>query len=364
MPRTGRGIVKTASGWEYRPLRGPQRISSCRTCASCRPHTWTWHHPTAHRSAPWRTCSWRRSFQRWHPCGPLPRRRPFRRRCQQAWPALRQPWHLPWPSPGQPWHPFHRHPFHCPSGHRIFPWRQSRQRQRGLLPPSGWPWGSACTGLPVLPWPHLPCPWLPSHRRPWRWPSGHHTFVCRPCSRPRCAPWRPCARVRSWRRQRLPAGRQPRMRSEYVRISWVSPRDWVIQGCPAACTRVREPSFPVLLQGRGRAPAPGNRSVVEAEVRVAFLPFLELLFGCVAGNALALLQLAQELFTLAINDVKVIVRELAPLFNHLAFELLPVALEGVFVHGLLPCGCFAAAMPPIWRKTVGEYAIVETALIG
>ena len=67
-------------------------------------------------------------------------------------------------------------------------------------------------------------------------------------------------------------------------------------------------------------------------VLVAVFPILDLFFGLVAGNAVALLHLADHLLTLAVDHVQIIVRQFAPGFLDLALELLPVATDGVFVH--------------------------------
>jgi hypothetical protein len=88
--------------------------------------------------------------------------------------------------------------------------------------------------------------------------------------------------------------------------------------------------------GQGvRAIRSAPSSVFETEVGVALLPVGQLLFGSVAGQALAFLQLAQELLALAGDDVQIVVGELAPLLTDLAGELLPVALDAVFIHGLV-----------------------------
>ena len=51
------------------------------------------------------------------------------------------------------------------------------------------------------------------------------------------------------------------------------------------------------------------------------------------GQAMALLQLAHKLVFLALDEVHVVVGQLAPLLFHFAGELLPVAFDAVFVHG-------------------------------
>jgi hypothetical protein len=54
-------------------------------------------------------------------------------------------------------------------------------------------------------------------------------------------------------------------------------------------------------------------SVVEAEIRVAGVPIFELLLSHFADHAFAFLKLADELLALAIDDVQIVIGELAPL---------------------------------------------------
>ncbi len=63
------------------------------------------------------------------------------------------------------------------------------------------------------------------------------------------------------------------------------------------------------------------------------MPVAQLLFGLVFGDALALLNLAQQLVSFASNHVQVIIRKLAPLLFDFALELRPVAFDDVFVQG-------------------------------
>src|SRR5579885_1571414 len=58
----------------------------------------------------------------------------------------------------------------------------------------------------------------------------------------------------------------------------------------------------------------------------------DLALGFVLGDAIAFLDRASQLVTLAFDAVQVIVRELAALLLHFALELLPVALHSVPVH--------------------------------
>src|SRR5262245_60463276 len=64
-------------------------------------------------------------------------------------------------------------------------------------------------------------------------------------------------------------------------------------------------------------------------------PGIDLPLCLVAGDAVALLYLADQLFALALNLIEVVVRQLAPLFAHFAFQLHPLALQRVFIHCFL-----------------------------
>ena len=61
-------------------------------------------------------------------------------------------------------------------------------------------------------------------------------------------------------------------------------------------------------------------------------PVVDVLADLVLGEAVALLQLAFELFAAALDDVEIVVGELAPLFLGRALELLPVAFNPVPIH--------------------------------
>src|SRR5581483_2300093 len=65
---------------------------------------------------------------------------------------------------------------------------------------------------------------------------------------------------------------------------------------------------------------------------VGFLPIVVVLLGLIAGVAVALLKLADELVLFASDGVPVIVGELAPFLAHLAFHLFPISLNSVPVH--------------------------------
>jgi hypothetical protein len=66
---------------------------------------------------------------------------------------------------------------------------------------------------------------------------------------------------------------------------------------------------------------------------IVFLPIAQLLFSLVFRDALAFLNLAQQLVFFAIDHIQIIIRELAPLLFDLAFDLGPIAFNDVFVHG-------------------------------
>src|SRR5215831_19373147 len=65
-------------------------------------------------------------------------------------------------------------------------------------------------------------------------------------------------------------------------------------------------------------------------------PVVDVLARLVLCDAIAFLNLAFELLTLAGDFVEIIVREMAPLLLDLAFELLPVSFNAIPIHyGLL-----------------------------
>src|SRR5579863_3721619 len=69
-----------------------------------------------------------------------------------------------------------------------------------------------------------------------------------------------------------------------------------------------------------------------ARIPQALNELVGLLFGFVASNAVALLNFSDQLLPPAINHVKIVVGELAPLFFHLAFVLFPFPFHLVPVH--------------------------------
>src|SRR5690606_6215119 len=68
---------------------------------------------------------------------------------------------------------------------------------------------------------------------------------------------------------------------------------------------------------------------------VTALPFVNALFGLVARDAIALLDLAGQHVALALNHIQIVVGELAPLLLDLPDQLLPVALDDVAIHACL-----------------------------
>jgi hypothetical protein len=89
-----------------------------------------------------------------------------------------------------------------------------------------------------------------------------------------------------------------------------------------AAPRFREASlasFPSLLQIR----------------LIGSIPFVNLLLSCVFRDTIPLLNLSNQLVVLSIDDVKVIVGQLAPAFLYRPFDLLPLALHLVRIHSIL-----------------------------
>src|SRR5215468_6768209 len=67
-----------------------------------------------------------------------------------------------------------------------------------------------------------------------------------------------------------------------------------------------------------------------------FQPGVDFALGLVPGVAVALLQTAGELSALALDDIQIVVGELAPFLLHLALELLPIAFDTIPVHASSP----------------------------
>src|SRR5690606_23371010 len=93
-----------------------------------------------------------------------------------------------------------------------------------------------------------------------------------------------------------------------------------------------------LLMGSGSAEARVACAAVEEVVQ----PALALL----PAVAVALLDAAHELVVVAFGRREIVIRELAPLFLDVAFELLPVALQYVSVHVMPSLRCRVTGRPP------------------
>src|SRR5262245_57782966 len=85
----------------------------------------------------------------------------------------------------------------------------------------------------------------------------------------------------------------------------------------------RDPRQRVTVAGKWKRPSDraGTAELVNRPLRLGL------------GDAVALLQCADKLLATAVDDVKIVVGEFAPLFAHTTFKLLPVALELIPVHG-------------------------------
>ena len=81
-----------------------------------------------------------------------------------------------------------------------------------------------------------------------------------------------------------------------------------------------------------RPPAITDRRPFIALPTLTTIPVVDVFLGLVLRIAIALLDLAFQLLALAIDDVKVIVSEFAPLLLDLALHLLPVTFYAVPIH--------------------------------
>src|SRR5690349_9811542 len=59
------------------------------------------------------------------------------------------------------------------------------------------------------------------------------------------------------------------------------------------------------------------------------VPGVDVLADLILGEAVALLNLAFELVAAAVDDIEIVIGELAPLFLHLALDLLPVPFDAI-----------------------------------
>jgi hypothetical protein len=83
------------------------------------------------------------------------------------------------------------------------------------------------------------------------------------------------------------------------------------------------------------SPKANSRSELLSSVH-AFEPGIDLAFGVVPRHAVALLKPAAELRALTLDDVEIVVGELAPLLLSLAFELFPIAFNSIPIHRVSP----------------------------
>src|SRR5262249_60091489 len=67
-----------------------------------------------------------------------------------------------------------------------------------------------------------------------------------------------------------------------------------------------------------------------------FEPAVDLALGLVLRHAVALLKPAAELRALTLDDVEIVVGQLAPLLLNLAFELFPIAFNSIPIHRVTP----------------------------
>src|SRR5262245_39936888 len=62
------------------------------------------------------------------------------------------------------------------------------------------------------------------------------------------------------------------------------------------------------------------------------VPVVDVLAHLILGQTVALLDFALELIAAAIDDIEIVVGELAPLLLHLPFDLFPISLHAIPVH--------------------------------
>src|SRR5690349_17269114 len=66
------------------------------------------------------------------------------------------------------------------------------------------------------------------------------------------------------------------------------------------------------------------------------IPIVHFLCRLIFRIAVPLLQAAFELILLAVDDIEIVIRELAPLLLDLALDLLPVTFDTIPIHGAPP----------------------------
>jgi hypothetical protein len=110
------------------------------------------------------------------------------------------------------------------------------------------------------------------------------------------------------------------------------------------------------------SPKANSRSELLSSVH-AFEPGIDLALGLVPRHAVALLKPAAELHALTLDDVEIVVGELAPLLLSLAFELFPIAFNSIPIHRVspvlfpvlfFPVLCFVRSAGMSSRKTLRD----------
>src|ERR1700737_2179280 len=83
---------------------------------------------------------------------------------------------------------------------------------------------------------------------------------------------------------------------------------------------------------RNRLPRPIARALGSGQIAQ---PAVDLSLGFIALNTVALLNPADELGTFALDQIEIVIGELAPLLLHFAFYLFPISFQAIPVHGSL-----------------------------
>jgi hypothetical protein len=99
------------------------------------------------------------------------------------------------------------------------------------------------------------------------------------------------------------------------------------------------------------SPKANSRSELLSSVH-AFEPGIDLALGLVPRHAVALLKPAAELHALTLDDVEIVVGELAPLLLSLAFELFPIAFNSIPIHRVSPV-LFPVLFPGVVLRSLG-----------
>ena len=67
----------------------------------------------------------------------------------------------------------------------------------------------------------------------------------------------------------------------------------------------------------------------------SWCPGIHLPLSVVSSNAVALLDLADQLLSATLNLIQIIIGELAPLLADAPLKLFPLAFQGIFIHVVL-----------------------------